>query len=317
MRHVDKPGPDDLKAASEVVHQHLVPTPVVAAPDLGPGVSLKLESLQPTGSFKVRGGLSAVAAACDRHGVSRLVAASAGNHGLGVAYAADRLGAAATVVVAETASAAKVAALERFSVDLVRHGTTYDEAEALALRLAREGGVRFVSPYNDPDVIAGQATVATELLDQLAGLGTVVVPVGGGGLAAGICLATEGREVRVVGVEPERSPSMTAAFAAGSAVPVTVGSTIADGLAGNIEEGSVTVEICRAGGVEMLEVTEEEIRAAIRFLAFEHGVVAEGAGAVAVAALHSGRFVPDGSPTAVVVTGRNVAPPLLASILAG
>jgi threonine dehydratase len=317
MRQVEMPDAAALKAASEMVRRHLPPTPVLAVPGLGPEVWLKLETLQPTGSFKVRGGLAAVAAAAERHLVSRLVAASAGNHGLGLAYAADRLGADATVVVAETASAPKVAALERFSVELVRHGRTYDEAEALALRLAREGGGRFVSPYNDPDVIAGQASLAGELIEQVPGLGTVVVPVGGGGLASGICLATEGRDIRVVGVESEQSASMTAAIAVGRAVPVTVGTTIADGLAGNIEAGSVTVEICRARGVEMLQVSEEEIRAAIRFLAFEHGIVAEGAGAVAVAALHSGRIIPDGRPSAVVVTGRNIAPRLLSSILAG
>ena len=315
-RPVERPDAATLKAAAAVVGRHLDLTAVVPSPELGPGVTLKLESLQPTGSFKVRGGLAAVAAAAQRQGGVRLVAASAGNHGLGVAYAADRLGAEATVVVAETASAAKVASLERFSVRLVRHGATYDAAEARALELAREEGGRFVSPYNDPDVIAGQATVGTELLGQVAGLHTVVVPVGGGGLAAGICLATEGRDLRVVGVEPEHSAAMAAALASGSAGPIRLGRTIADGLAGNIEKGSVTVDICRDRGVEMLQVSEEEIRRAMRFLAFEHGLVAEGAGAVAVAAVHAGRLVADGG-TAVVVTGRNIAPALLASVLSG
>ncbi|MGP8060076.1 MAG: threonine/serine dehydratase [Acidimicrobiales bacterium] len=316
MRSVERPDAVTLKAAAAVVARHLDPTPVVPSPELGPGVTLKLESLQPTGSFNVRGGLAAVAAAAEHEGGARLVAASAGNHGLGVAYAADRLGADAIVVVAETASAAKVASLERFSVRLVRHGTTYDAAEARALELAGEVGGRFVSPYNDPDVVAGQATVATELAGQVAGLHTVVVPVGGGGLAAGICLATEGLGLRVVGVEPEQSAAMAAAIASGSAAPIRLGTTIADGLAGNIEEGSITVEICRERGVEMLQVTEEEIRGAMRFLAFEHGLVAEGAGAVAVAAVHAGRMVADDG-TAVVVTGRNIAPPLLASVLSG
>ncbi len=314
MRTVEVPDAARLEAAADVVRRHLVATPVLAAPGLGPEVYLKLETLQPTGSFKVRGGLSAVAAA-GRDGVRRLVAASAGNHGLGVAYAAECLGATATVVVAETASAPKVAALGHFAIELVRHGTTYDEAEALALALAGEGGGRFVSPYNDPDVIAGQATVSAELLDQVPGLGTVVVPVGGGGLAAGICLTTAGPGIDVVGVEPEQSPSMTAALAAGAAAPVTVGPTIADGLAGNLEAGSVTVGICLARAMAMHLVSEEEIRAAVAFLAVEHGIVAEGAGAVAVAALRAGRVVPDGRPTVVVVTGRNIAAPLLASIL--
>lgn len=277
---------------------------------------MKLETFQPTGSFKVRGGLAAVTAAHDRQAGRRLVAASAGNHALGIAFAADRIGAEATVVVSENASAAKVSALEHFDVELVRHGSGYDEAEALALRLAEEKGGRFVSPYNDADVIAGQASCAEELLDEIPGLRTIVVPVGGGGLVSGICLATEGTGIRIVGVEPAQAPAMTAVLAAGHGSPITVGATIADGLAGNIEDGSVTIDICRRRGIEMLAVTEDQIRAAICFLAVEHGVVAEGAGAVAVAALHSGLFAADSRPTAVIVTGRNIEPSLLGSILA-
>ena len=313
MRTVSEPDAAALAAASAVVRRHLAPTPVVAAPRLGPDVQLKLESLQPTGSFKVRGGLAAVAAA-RAAGWTHLIAASAGNHGLGLAYAAGRLGAEATVVVPETASAAKVAALQGYPVNLVRHGAGYDEAEAHALALAERTGGRFVSPYNDPDVIAGQASLAEELADQVPGFGTVVVPVGGGGLVAGVCLATAGTGVRVVGVEPAASPSMAAAVAAGRPVPITVGPTIADGLAGNLEAGAVTVTICRRAAVELLSVDEDEIRSAVAWLADEHGLVAEGAGAVAVAAVRAGRLAADG-PTAVVVSGRNIARPLLASIL--
>ncbi|MGH9090799.1 MAG: threonine ammonia-lyase, partial [Acidimicrobiales bacterium] len=268
-------------------------------------------------SFKVRGALAAVSAAVRRRPGAPLVAASAGNHGLGVAFAADALGVEATVVVAETASVAKVRALERFAVTLVRQGSTYDEAEAHALRLVEEKGGCYVSPYNDPDVIAGQATLGAELLAQVPGLATVVVPVGGGGLASGVSLATEGSAARIVGVEPEASATMAAALAAGHAVHVPLGETIADGLAGGIEEGSVTVGICAARGVEMRTVDELALQSAVRFLAFEVGVVAEGAGAAAVAAVRSGDVEPGAGPTVVLVTGRNIAPPLLASILAG
>jgi len=300
-----------------VVRRHLAPTPVVPVPSLGERVLAKLEVFQPTGSFKVRGALAAVAAAQRQHPGAPLVAASAGNHGLGVACAADRLGAEATVVVAETASVAKVRALERFAVTLVRHGATYDEAEAYALALAEEKGGHYLSPYNDPDVIAGQATLGAEVVAQVPDLATVVVPVGGGGLASGVILATRGTGIGVVGVEPEASAAMSAALVAGRAVPVPLGETIADGLAGSIEEGSVTVDICRAGGIEMHTVDELALQAAVRFLAFEVGVVAEGAGAAAVAAVRSGQVQPGPGPTVVVVTGRNIAPPLLASILAG
>lgn len=309
------PDAGNLEAAAEVVGRVLEPTPVVPSPHLGPGVWLKLETFQPTGSFKVRGGLAAVAAAQRRQPGTPLVAASAGNHGLGVAYAADRLGADAIVVVPVHASEAKVRALSAYDVELIRHGESYDEAERFAMALAEERGGRFVSPYNDPDVIAGQASIAAELLAQLPDLTTIVVPVGGGGLVSGIALATEGTGIGIIGVEPEVNRTMSAAMAAGEAVPVVLGETIADGLAGNLEPGSVTVAICLRHGVEMVSVTEEQLRTAIRFLAVEHGLVVEGAGAAATAAVVSGRFRPEGGVTAVLVTGRNIEPALLASIL--
>jgi threonine dehydratase len=317
VRTVPPPTVSQLRAAADVVRRHLPPSPVVPAPLLGPRVWLKLESLQPTGAFKVRGGLAAVAAAQAADPGTALVTASAGNHGLGLAFAADRLGVDATVVVAETASAAKVAALERFAVTLVRHGQTYDEAEAHAMALADAKGGRYVSPYNDPDVIAGQATVGSELVTQVAGLATVVVPVGGGGLLSGVGLGTERVAPRIVGVEPDVSTAMAAAQAAGHVVRVTVGPTMADGLAGNLEEGSVTVELVHRFADFLCTVTEAEIAAAVRFLAFEHGLVAEGSGAVGVAAVMTGRVAVGDEATAVVVSGRNIAQELLVSILSG
>ena len=152
MRQVEAPTAEDVRAARERIRLLLAATPLVDSPGLG--ALLKLESLQPTGSFKVRGAAAALTALAPG---TRVVAASAGNHGLGVAWAAERLGVEATVVVAETASAAKVEALRRFPVELVLHGAGYDEAEAHALGLAADGG-RYVSPYNDRDVISGQVT---------------------------------------------------------------------------------------------------------------------------------------------------------------
>jgi threonine dehydratase len=179
-------------------------------------------------------------------------------------------------------------------VTLVLHGVDYDEAERHALSLPG----RYVSPYNDRDVIAGQGTVALELEDA----DTIVVPIGGGGLAAGVGLATD---ARVVGVVPEASPAMQAAVAAGRVVEVEVRDTIADGLAGNIEPGSVTVELCARHVDEIVTVSEAEILDAMRFLVRSHGLVAEGAGAAVVAALRSGRIRPQGN-TVALVTGRNV-----------
>jgi threonine dehydratase len=306
-----------LETAWKAVREHLAVTPVVAAPQLGPSVSVKLETVQPTGSFKVRGGLAAVSATYDEEPGRAVVAASAGNPGLGVAYAASKLGAQVTVVVPTGASAAKVSALQRFDVRLVLHGEGYREAETHALDLAAREGSRFVSPYNDPDVIAGQATLARELAEQVPNLGTVVVPCGGGGLLSGVILGLAGTGVRIVGVESEASPSMSTALAAGRIVPIDVEPTVADGLAGNLEPGTVTVQVALDHGVNVLTVSEADIRSAMAFSAHRMGLVLEGAGAVGVAALRAGVLTPDpeGKQTVVILTGRNVAPKLLSEVL--
>jgi threonine dehydratase len=316
VRQVDVPDPAQMEAAWKAVRRYLAVTPVVVAPQLGPAVVAKLETLQPTGSFKVRGGLAAVAATLEAEPGRAVVASSAGNHGLGLAYAASKLGARVTVVVPTGASAAKVAALQQFDVRLVLHGEGYREAERHALDLAEHDGSRYVSPYNDPDVIAGQATAVRELADQVPNLGTVVVPCGGGGLLAGVILGLEGSGVRVVGVESEASPSMSTALAAGAIVEIDVEPTVADGLAGNLEPGAVTVGIALHHHVEVRTVSEADIRSAMAFAATKMGLVLEGAGAVGVAALRAGVVAPDPTKdTAVLLTGRNVAPKLLSEVL--
>jgi threonine dehydratase len=317
MRAVSPPTESHRTAALRVVRRYLETTPVVTAPQLGPNVSVKVETFQPTGSFKVRGGLAAVAAALAVDPGREVVAASAGNHGLGLAYAAAKLGARVTVIVPRLASAAKVSALQQFDVRLVLHGEGYSEAEAHALLLADSEGGHYVSPYNDPDVISGQGTIASELLEQVPSLGTVVAPVGGGGLASGISLALSGTDIRVVGVESEASPSMSAAVAAGTIVPITVEPTLADGLAGNLEAGAVTVDILLRNAVEILTVSEADIRSAMAYAAHKMGLVLEGAGAVGVAAVRAGLIDPhgDGRETVVLLSGRNVAPALLDEVL--
>jgi threonine dehydratase len=282
VRAVPPPTRADVLAAAERIAPYLRPTPLVAG--------LKLESLQPTGSFKVRGALNALLQTDEP-----VVTASAGNFGLGVAWAARLLGRRATVVVAETASPAKVEALRRFDVDLVVRGADYDEAERHALSLPG----RYVSPYNDRDSIAGAGTIALELPPETE---TIVVPVGGGGLAAGIRLATD---ARVVGVVPAAFPAMRVALEHGRVVEIEGEQTIADALHGNIEPGSVTVELLR--GIEVVEVSEEQIESAMRFLAREHGLVTEGAGAAAVAAGLDGAVA--------IVSGRNVTRETFAEVL--
>jgi threonine dehydratase len=308
------PTPADLHDAEAVVRERLRPTPVVPAPVLGPNAWLKVETLQPTGSFKVRGALAALARARpDEH----VVTVSAGNHGLGLAQAAALLGRSATVVVPETASPAKVQRLRGFPVELVLAGADYDAAERQALALADRGV--FVSPYNDPHVIAGQRTVGVEIGAQLTGPLTVVVPVGGGGLVSGIGLwAGEHDGVRVVGVEAAASLALSAAVRAGRVVDVPIGATLADGMKGNVEAGSVTVEIAARHVDAWVAVEESEIRAAMRALAFGAGIVTEGSGAAAAAAILGGHVRDDrpGARLVAIASGRNITRDLLVEILA-
>jgi len=313
VRAVPAPTAAELDVAWAVVSQRLAPTPLVPAPALGDDVHLKLETLQPTGSFKVRGALAALS----RAGGEAVITASAGNAGLGLAWAATALGVDATVVVAETASPAKIAALRALPVTLVCHGAGYDEAEAHALALAAEGPT-YVSSYNDTGVIAGQATVGGPGSWSSSSRPTVACPLGGGSLASGLGLWAAGRVgAHVIGIETERSPGFSSALRAGEIIPVEVGATLADGLAGNIEAGAVTFELVRDHVGAVASVTEHEIEEAVRFLARAHGIVAEGAGAVAVAGVMAGRVRPVDGPLVVLVTGRNIALPRFAEVLGG
>jgi threonine dehydratase len=322
FRVVRSPIAGEVVAAGEVVSRYLPLTPLLASPLLGDRVLLKVETFQPTGSFKVRGALVAVATALAEDPSGRVVTASAGNHGLGVAFAAQVLGARATIVLPHNASPAKRAALERFDVELVAHGASYEEAEAHALDLAG-AGARFVSAYNDPDVIAGQGTIALELFEQVPDLGMIVAPIGGGGLVAGLALAATARPgVRVCGVEAQASPAVSASVAAGRVVTVPVGPTLADGLAGNLEPGSVTVDLIARLVHQVVGTGEGAMEDAVRFLAYEHGLVVEPSGAIGVGALLAGDLSADpagggGGSTVVVVTGRNLSRSLLADLLAG
>jgi threonine dehydratase len=320
---VSLPTSDDLAQAREVVAANLTSTPLVEATIGGQRVWLKLETLQPTGSFKVRGALAAMA---ELPAGTRVLAASAGNHALGIAWAAAQTGTAATVVVAESASPAKLAKLATFPVDVVRHGATYDEAEAYAVEQARDlpEGTAFVSPYNDPQVIAGQSTMLDEIIGFLP-VGTaltVVVPIGGGGLLAGIALRAEelrveGHDIRLVGVEAAASPAVSRAIAAGGTTPIEIGETIADGLAGNLEPGSATVELI-AGRVEaIVQVDDAAMEAAMRVLAWEAGVLAEGSGAASVAAILTKAVAPNDERLVVaIVSGRNIHHETMLGILA-
>ncbi len=336
------PTAEERADALAVVTHHLPPAPLRATEVPTPGGAvpalLELEVAQPTGAFKVRGALAALASLPDE---AHAVSASAGNHALGMAWAANRLGRPVTVVTPATASQSKLAALRRWEaargsrVTLRTEGATYEQAEAAARRLveADHAAATYVSSYSDWAVIAGQSTLGAELGGQLPEDGdplTVVTPLGGGGLASGLCLwAADRPDVTIVAVEPVASPAVGTAVEAGAIVTVEVAATIADGLSGNLEEGSPTPavigEAVAAGRARIERVTEDEIRSAMRWLFAAEGLVVEGAGAAGLAAVlagraglagvMAGRAQPKGK-LVVLLTGRNVAPGTYAAVLA-
>jgi threonine dehydratase len=284
---------------------------------LGVNVWLKLECLQRTGSFKLRGAVNALLLLDDRSRQQGVVTASAGNHGLGVARAAQLAGVAATVVVPETASPTKVEALRRSGARLVLHGQTYDEAERHAIGLASERRLRYVSAYNDPAVIAGGGTLAVEVFEDLPGAGVLVAPAGGGGLLSGVGVATRALrpEARLYGAQSAASPALHAALAAGRAVTVDVHPSLADGLAGNVEPESITLDLIRQHVDDIVLVEESHIAEAMRTLLDAEHLLVEGSAAVTLAALQRG-LIPGSGDVVLVLTGRNVTTEVVSQVLA-
>ncbi len=311
-------GAADLEAARAAVTGLAVRTPTLASPELserlGSAVWLKAECLQSTGSFKFRGALSRVAAlgqAAERG----LVTASAGNHARAVAQAARLRGVSCDVFMPRDATVSKVLAAEALGARVRLEGASVDDTFEQAMRLAEESGAEFVHPFDDIDVIAGQATLGLELIEDVPDLARVVVPVGGGGLASGIGIALRraGRDVRLVGVQAAACAPYVDALA-GRPVGRVAAMTIADGVAIK-HPGRLTLPLLRELLDEMETVEEDQIADAMVFLAERSKLVAEGAGAIAVAALMSGALPPIDGTTVAVVSGGNVDSGLLASLL--
>ena len=303
---MDQSQRDKLESATRVVSKHLAPTPVIRSPIADQTSWLKLETLHPTGSFKPRGVVNALSNLSTSR---RIVANSAGNHGLALCKFAGRFEVKATIIVARTVSPHKLQLIRDSGAEVVVHGVDFGESERFAREFAESSGATFVSPYNDEHVVYGQSTVGTEILEQLGPSVSVVCPVGGGGLAAGIFLSIENDvDADLHCVESSNSNPMAAAMAAGRVIPIEIRPTIAEGLAGNIEPASITYDILSRNRTPMLTVTDDEICVAMRHLAREHGILAEPAGAVAVAALLAGKVKSQKKHTVAIVSGRNVNP---------
>ena len=285
----------------------------------GASVSLKPESLQRSSSFKSRGAFNAVIARLERPGgaPSRLVTASAGNHGRGLAAAAKTFRLPLVVFTPADAPAAKLDAIRRDGADLRAEGRDYDEAERMAKAFAADTGAEFISPYSDPDVIAGAATVALEIFEDDPAVDTLVVPIGGGGLISGVATVAKAINPRceVIGVELEVSNAFQQSVRAGTLVEIAAGASLADGLGGNPDPDTITFAIIQRLVDRIVTVSEEDLAAAIVGLVEAEHLIAEGAGAAATAALIGKRIDVRDRNVAVIVSGGNIDRARLRSLL--
>jgi threonine dehydratase len=308
--------------AAQRIASHVRETPVERSLRFrrltGCDVSFKLENLQHTGSFKVRGATNKLLSLAPEERDRGIVAASSGNHGLAVAWAARKLGVPCTVFVPEGASETKVAAMREHGADVRFHGDDTALSEARAREWAGENGLAYVSPYNDRWVVAGQGTVALELFGQVDGVDTVFVPVGGGGLVSGIAgylKGVLGERVRVYGCQPENSAVMYESVKAGRVLDLPSKPTLSDGTAGGLEPGSITFEFCREYVDDWVLVSEEEIAEAMNLFMDAHHVMIEGAAGVSLAAFLKRQGEVRGRKAAVIVCGGNISLKTLKAVL--
>jgi threonine dehydratase len=304
--------PDDVARAAVAIRGAVHRTPTFSSRSLGPGRYLKAELFQRTGSFKARGALNRIRGLEPGERERGVISVSAGNHAQAVAWAASTEGIDALLVMWQGASSAKVEATRGYgaAIDLEAQGP--GAAFERLHELQEQTGRVFVHPFDDPVVVAGAGTVGLEILEDVPGVDTVVVACGGGGLVSGIASACVPAGVRVVAVEPEHSNALALGLAAGEPVHVAP-ETVADALTAPFA-GRLAIETCRALGVEVVLVTEEEIRSAFRFLYARAKLAAEPGGAAAVAAVLAGKI--NGDSVVSVVSGGNVSADIASAILA-
>ncbi|MCI6388047.1 MAG: threonine ammonia-lyase [Ruminococcus sp.] len=310
---------DNIYKASYVLKNVVRKTGVIYAPKLKPDTELylKTENLQVTGSFKVRGAYYKMSQLTDEEKAKGVIACSAGNHAQGVALAAQKNGIKATICLPDGAPISKIEATKSYGAEICLVNGVYDDAYKKALELRDEKGYTFIHPFNDPDVIAGQGTIALELYEQIPDLDAVIVPIGGGGLISGVAFAIKqlNPNVKVYGVQAAGAPSMKNSLADGKIETLSSVKTIADGIAVK-EPGDLTYDICSKYVDEVVTVTDDEISAAILALMEQHKLVAEGAGAVPVAAVMFDKIDLKGKKAVCVVSGGNIDVTILSRVIA-
>ena len=310
----------DIEEARERIQNQIYLSPFPYSETIsrltGNRVSFKLENLQMTGSFKERGALNRLLTLTPDEAKRGVIAASAGNHGMAVAFHSRRLDISATIVMPLHAPLIKVSRVRQYGAEIVLHGADYDEAFAEAHRLAREKGLTSIHAFNDPWVVAGQGTIGLELYEQNPDLDAVVVPVGGGGLIGGIALVlkTLNRKVRVIGVQAESVPSMKAALEKGRPIRLPPATTIADGIAVRAV-GEMPLALVKKYVDDIVTVSEGEIANAVLLLLEIEKTVAEGAAAVSLAALMSKKIALANRNVGLVISGGNIDMNLISRIL--
>lgn len=303
---------DMIKEAKSTIKDIVKETPLIESVKMsektGANVYLKCENLQKTGSFKIRGACNKIANLTQEEKEKGVIASSAGNHAQGVALGAKMNGIKATIVMPSTAPLAKVTATKGYGAEVVLNGLVYDDAYAKAVELQKETGATFLHPFNDEYVIAGQGTISLEILEQLENVDTIVCPIGGGGIIAGVATAAKAIKpsIKIVGVQTANIPSTKASFEKGEVTSAFKDVTIADGIAVKTP-GDLTFSIVKELVDEVVVVEEDEIAQAMLFLLENQKVTAEGAGAVSTAAIWSDKYIPKkGENVVCIISGGNV-----------
>lgn len=304
---------DAIRGARGRITAHILSTPLVHSAELshncGVPVELKLEHHQTTGSFKLRGATNAILKLTEAERARGVVAASTGNHGRALSHAARAVGSHATICMSRLVPANKVSEIRRLGADVRIVGDSQDEAQRDVERLVAENGLVMLPPFDHPDIIAGQGTIGLDIIEALPDVATVLVPLSGGGLAAGVAAAVKGTKphARVIGITMERGAAMKASLDAGRPVQVDEFPSLADSLGGGIGlDNKLTFAMCKALLDDVVLLSEREIAAGIRHAYEKEGEILEGAGAVGIAALLARKITGLRGPVALVLSGRNI-----------
>lgn len=304
---------EDICEAKYILKNHARLTPMIKSYYLtnksGGEIFEKLENMQLTGSFKFRGAFNKIAHLSDAEKAKGVIACSAGNHAQGVALSCKLLGIKSKIVMPSMAPKAKVEATQGYGAEVILHGASFDEAKAKCEEIAKASGETYIPPYDDPCVMAGQGTIGLEILDELFDVDTVVVPVGGGGLISGVAVAMKAYnpDIKIIGVQAENVHGMQASFEAGEMTSHSEGTTLADGCAVKTP-GTLTFEVVKELVDDIILVSEDDIELAIKDLIQRTKTVVEGAGALATAAILSGKaekYV-KGKKVVAIASGGNV-----------